>query len=161
MRDPGSPHSLPPRRATSHYRSCSLGYSPGKLQRLGWAWIPGLWQAEWRPSRDECESVSHSVMSNSVRLPGLQPAWLLCPRDFLARRLEWVVIFSPPSSPPRDRTQVSCMAGGLFTVWAPREEGWLFQRCACPNPQHLSLRHLMWQKDLGDMVENLEMGLRF
>ena len=34
-----------------------------------------------------------------------------------ARILEWVVMpFSRGSSQPRDQTQVSCIAGGLFTV---------------------------------------------
>ena len=36
-----------------------------------------------------------------------------------ARTLEWVAIpFSRESFRPRDRTQVSCMAGGFFTDWA-------------------------------------------
>jgi len=36
-----------------------------------------------------------------------------------ARTLEWVVIsFSRGSSWSRDRTQVSCVAGRFFTVWA-------------------------------------------
>ena len=39
-----------------------------------------------------------------------------------ARILEWVAIsFSRGSSWPRDRTQVSCITGRLFTVWATRE----------------------------------------
>ena len=39
-----------------------------------------------------------------------------------ARILEWVAIpFSRGSSQPRDRTQVSCIAGGFFTSWATRE----------------------------------------
>ena len=39
-----------------------------------------------------------------------------------ARILEWVAIpFSRGSSWPRDWTQVSCIAGGFFTVWATRE----------------------------------------
>ena len=39
-----------------------------------------------------------------------------------ARILEWVVIpFSRGSSWPRDQTPVSCIAGGFFTIWAPRE----------------------------------------
>ena len=39
-----------------------------------------------------------------------------------ARILEWVAIsFSRDSSRPRDRTQVSCVAGGFFTDWATRE----------------------------------------
>ena len=55
--------------------------------------------------------------------------------------LEWVAIpFSRGSSWPRYWTQVSCLAGRFFTVWATREEnnqgevekedewgGWLFQ----------------------------------
>ena len=41
---------------------------------------------------------------------------------FLARILEWVAIpFSRGSSQPRDRTQVSCIAGGFFTIRATRE----------------------------------------
>ena len=40
-----------------------------------------------------------------------------------ARILEWVAFpFSRGSSQPRDRTQVSCIAGGFFTSWAMREE---------------------------------------
>ena len=36
-----------------------------------------------------------------------------------ARILEWIGIpFSRGSSQPRDRTQVSCIAGRFFTVWA-------------------------------------------
>ena len=39
-----------------------------------------------------------------------------------ARILEWVAVpFSRGSSQPRDQTQVSHIAGGFFTIWAPRE----------------------------------------
>ena len=39
------------------------------------------------------------------------------------RTLEWIaILFCRGSSPPRDRTRVSCIAGGLFTVWAIRED---------------------------------------
>ena len=44
-----------------------------------------------------------------------------------ARRLEWVAMpSSRGSSQPRDRTQVSRIAGGFFTVWATRgaQEYW-------------------------------------
>ena len=41
---------------------------------------------------------------------------------FQARVLEWVAIsFSRGSSWPRDWTQVSCIAGWRFTLWATRE----------------------------------------
>ena len=44
---------------------------------------------------------------------------------FQARILEWVAIsFSRGSSWPRDWTQVSCIAGRLFIVWATREENY-------------------------------------
>ena len=39
-----------------------------------------------------------------------------------ARILEWVAIpFSRGSSQPRDPTQVSCITGRFFTIWATRE----------------------------------------
>ena len=38
-----------------------------------------------------------------------------------ARILEWVAISFMGSSRSRDRTQVSCVAGRFFTIWATRE----------------------------------------
>ena len=39
-----------------------------------------------------------------------------------AKIVEWIAYpFSRGSSQPRDRTQVSCIAGGFFTVWTTRE----------------------------------------
>ena len=36
-----------------------------------------------------------------------------------ARLLEWVaILFSRESFEPRDQTQVSCIAGSFFTIWA-------------------------------------------
>ena len=55
-----------------------------------------------------------------------------------ARILEWVAVpFSGVSSQPRDWTQVSCIAGRVFTSWATREaqeywSGWLI-----PSPADL------------------------
>ena len=46
---------------------------------------------------------------------------------FQARVLEWVVIsFSRGSFQPRDRTRVSHIVGGCFTIWATREVTRLF-----------------------------------
>ena len=66
-----------------------------------------------------CDPMDHSLPSFSVH--GV----------FQARILEWVAIsFSRGSSPPRDRTQVSSIAGRCFTLWATREAPntvkWLF-----------------------------------
>ena len=41
-----------------------------------------------------------------------------------AKILEWIAVhFSRGSSQPRNRTRVSCIAGGFFTSWATREAG--------------------------------------
>ena len=41
---------------------------------------------------------------------------------FQSRILEWVAFpFSRGSSQPRDRTRVSCIAGGFFTSWDTRQ----------------------------------------
>ena len=64
----------------------------------------------------ESESESHSVVSDSLR-----------PMDYTvhgilqARILNWVAYtFSSVSSRPRNRTGVSCTAGGFFTNWATK-----------------------------------------
>ena len=45
-----------------------------------------------------------------------------------ARILEWVAIpFSRVSSLPRDWTQISCIAGGLFTTWATKTSSYWFK----------------------------------
>ena len=65
--------------------------------------------------------------STEVKVAQLCPS-LCSPLDYTvhgilqARILEWVAFpFSRGSSQPRDRTQVSCIAGGFFTSWATRE----------------------------------------
>ena len=66
--------------------------------------------------------VSCSVMSDSLQSHELYPARLLCPWDFTGKNTRIIVMpFSRGSSPPRDQTWVSCIAGRLFTVWATRE----------------------------------------
>ena len=52
----------------------------------------------------------------------LQPQAPLSMGILQAKTLEWVAMpSSRRSSQPRDRTQVSRIAGGFFTVWATRE----------------------------------------
>ena len=68
-----------------------------------------------------CCSVAKSCLSlcdpMDCRTPGSSVHVIL-----QARILEWVTIaFSRESSWPRDRTKVSCIAGGFFIVWATRE----------------------------------------
>ena len=68
-----------------------------------------------------------------VKVKSLSHVWLCHPVDcsppgssvhmiLQERILEWVAIsFSRGSSHPRDRTQVSCIAGSRFNLWATRE----------------------------------------
>ena len=69
-----------------------------------------------------CAVLSYSVMSNSL---GPHRMWLtrvLCSLALQARTLEWVFMpSSRGSSQTRDQTQVSCTAGGFFTICATRE----------------------------------------
>ena len=57
---------------------------------------------------------------------------------FQARELEWVAIsFFRGSSWPRDRTQVSCIAGRHFTLWATREAPRILEWVAYPFSRDL------------------------
>ena len=68
------------------------------------------------------ESVSCSVMSNSLRPMGCSPPGSSVHGILQARMLEWVAIpFSRESSQPRDQTLLSDVAGRFFTIWATRE----------------------------------------
>ena len=66
--------------------------------------------------------LSHSVLSDSGPPMDCSPQAPLSMRILQARILKWVTMpFSRGSSQPRNRTQVSCIAGSFFTVWATRE----------------------------------------
>ena len=74
----------------------------------------------WKWSRSV---VSDSLGSHGLSLPGFSVHGI-----FQARVLEWGAIsFSRGSSWPRDWTQVSCIAGRRFTLWATREAQMLFR----------------------------------
>ena len=56
--------------------------------------------------------------------------------------LEWVALpSSRGSSQLRDQTQVSCISGRFFTVWATREP---IMSCHCNHSQVLDLEALVW-----------------
>ena len=59
--------------------------------------------------------------------------------DLKDRILEWVAFpFSRGSSQHRDQTQVSCIAGRFFTIWATREAQEYWSRWPNPSPADLS-----------------------
>ena len=56
---------------------------------------------------------------------------------FQARVLEWGAIsFSRGSSLPRDQTQISCILGRRFTVWATRE----VQKIHAYSPKNIKIK---------------------
>ena len=62
------------------------------------------------------------VLNHSVVTPWTVANQLHCPWGFLRQENEWVAIpFTRGPSKPRDLTQVFCMAGGVFILWATRE----------------------------------------
>ena len=73
--------------------------------------------------------VTFYQLSMCVKMKVAQSCPTLCdPVDYTvygilqARILEWIVIpFSRGSSQPRNWTQVSCIASGVFTTWATRD----------------------------------------
>ena len=83
------------------------GDSPGKNTRVG----------------------SHALLQAMSPMQGLNPGLLHCMQILYCLRhqqspriLEWVTYpFSRGSSQPRNRTRVSCIAGGFFTSWATRD----------------------------------------
>ena len=76
------------------------------------------------------ESVSCSVVSNSLRPHGLQPSRLISPLNSPGKNTEWVAIpFSRGASRPG--TQVSCIAGGFFTIQATWEAQTTVPTCSC------------------------------
>ena len=68
------------------------------------------------------QSASCSVVSDSFDPVDCSPPGSSVQGILHARILEWVAIpFSRESSQPGGRTQVSCIKGRFFTIWAARE----------------------------------------
>ena len=73
------------------------------------------------------------ILKGYLKVKVYQSCSTLCdPMDYTvhgilqARILEWVTCpFSRGSSWPRNRTRVSCTAGGFFTNWTIREAQWV------------------------------------
>ena len=83
------------------------------------------WGPEVYVAYSSSSSISCSVVSDSHDLMDCSPPGCSVYGILQSRILEWVTIhFSRGSSPPRDRTWVSCAAGKCFTVWVTREAHW-------------------------------------
>ena len=93
---------------------CICESMPGKfiISISGMSKVDGSPYYGWKESESVslCDPMDHSPPGSSVH--GV--LW--------ARILEWVVIpLSRESFQPRDRTQVSCIAGRFFTIWTTRK----------------------------------------
>ena len=136
-------HTIDPSFDLGNEQKSRMLYPVGKSDNQNLTSWPQLWQEYCAQIWAQCKELkkenyilsrnsgiwsswmlSLSVMSNSLWPNGLQPARLLSVHGILqARILEWVAMpSSRGSSHPRDQTQVSCIAGGFFTVRATREE---------------------------------------
>ena len=94
--------------------------------------------------------VSHWVLSNSMRPHGLKPTRLFLAWDSPGNNTRVVVIsFTRISAWPQDWTQVSCIAGRCFTIWATQFSSvqllsrvWLFvTSCIAACQASLSIRN--------------------
>ena len=98
-------------------------------------WWLSSWDLSWDPgvcvpkglqvdfNMEEIESVSHSVVSDSLRPYELQPARLLCPWNSPGKNIgvgSHCQVYRE-SSQTRDQIQFSCIASRFFSIWATRE----------------------------------------
>ena len=83
------------------------GDSPGKNTEMGChTLLQGIFPTQgWNPGLSHCRQILYHLSHQGS-----------------PRILEWVGYpFSRGSSQPRNWTEVSCIVGGIFTSWAPRE----------------------------------------
>ena len=96
----------------SEYKDCQALQAavgrPSKKRSIGWVVVPTV-SLGWVLSLFSCVQVFATL-------------WTVAHQASLSmgfsREEHWSGL---PSSPPRDRTWVSCFAGRFFTVWATRE----------------------------------------
>ena len=85
----------------------------------GFLTTSATWEAQFNSKWSEW---SRSFVSNSLHPMGYSLTGFAVHGIFQARVLDWLAIsFSRGSSRPRDQTQVSCITGRHFTLWATRE----------------------------------------
>ena len=128
--------------------TCALAVlSLGELGRYPQPCCLGLFSSAYLHDFQEEEVWSftftfNSWMQKKVKLKVTQSCPILCdPMDYRihgilqARILAWIAFpFSSGPSLPRNWTEVSCIAGGLFTSWAPREAQECSYREPTPSP---------------------------
>ena len=105
--------------------SALVSLSPSSL---GLSFLPSGCTVDPQPHEPPCPETQQTAQDSS-EVKVAQLCLTLCnPMDYTihgilqARILKWVAFpFSRGSSQPRDRTQVTHVAGGFFTSWATRD----------------------------------------
>ena len=113
---------------------------------------PRAYYTEWSKSEREIYILYAAAAAAATKLLQLCPT--LCdpvdgsqpgspiPGILQARILEWIAIpFFRGSSWSRDQTQISCIAGKFFTIWATREAPSI--PYICINIRYLSVFYLL------------------
>ena len=133
-------------RLNTESRNESIICRKNVRQKISSKFLSGLgkWVRHWEWS----ESESPSIMSDSLQPRGLYSPWNSLSKNTGVGSLSLLQgIF-----PPRDRTQVSHIAGGFFTSWATREAQ-VGQTMACSEWQwqnHRSVKSAMdfWHQNI-------------
>ena len=133
--------------------------SPSSPFALSLSRNQGLFQ--WVDSlHHESESVSRSVVSDSLETP-----WTITRQAPLSmgfsRQGKWAAIaFSRGYSWPRDRTQISWIAGRFLTIWATREVNIKINFCALPDRYLPNVYHPGDNKNIDKCVNFLHTNTR-
>jgi len=89
--------------------------------------------SKWPPTGPDFKNKKRLVKVTQLCLTLCDPMTCTICGILQARILEWVAFpFSRGSFQLRDQTQVSCIAGGLFTSWATREAPRILEWVAHP-----------------------------
>ena len=121
-------HPLRCKKNNCSWRRALCKYSESHLDVSDSLWPYGLY-SPWNFPGQNTGVGCHSLLQGIIPTQGLNPGLPHCRRILYQlshqgspRILEWVAYpFSSGSSPPRNRTRVSRIAGGFFTSWATRE----------------------------------------
>ena len=91
------------------------------------------WNSPGKNTGVGCHALLQEIFPTQILNLGLPHCWQILYQlnhQGSPRRMEWVAYpFSSRSSPPRNWTRISCIAGGFFTSWATNKCVWLSLLC--------------------------------
>ena len=118
------------------FNICNFLQRKWKMPNCVWLFVTPWTDGPWNSPGQNTGVGSFSLLQGIFPTQGLSPGLLHCWQILYQlshkrspKILEWVAYpFSSGSSWPRNRTRVSCIAGGFFTNWATRDKGTLGNR---------------------------------